>query len=119
MKNIIIIIALLTASIAGKSQAFVDLSAGLTANLQPAGIINAGVITKYGEFAATATYPIMYGGYYGYPFKDGALTPYFGYGSNGIFGGLKIKYYDAIAFDLRVRRDALTITFGYTLKRKQ
>jgi hypothetical protein len=115
MKPLLIIVAILTASIAAKSQAFVDVSAGISTNLGLAGIMNAGYNSRYGEVAATGTYPFMYGVYYGYSFKDGALTPYLGYSSNGIFGGLKIKYYDAIAFDLRVRRDALTVTFGYTI----
>jgi hypothetical protein len=110
MKKLIGIAILIMLCSVAKSQVFADVSAGFSAALKPAGIVSIGYSGKLGEAAITANYPFMYGAYYGYRIKD--ITPYIGFGSQGVFGGLKATYNQAIAFDARVSKDAVILAFG-------
>jgi hypothetical protein len=114
MKKLIIVLSILFFSIKSNSQVFVDGAIGIATSIKPAGIINIGYNTKLGEFGTTATYPKMMGIYYGY--RLNAVTPYIGYGTLGLFGGLKSNYYNNVCFDLRVRKDIVMLTFGYNFQ---
>jgi opacity protein-like surface antigen len=103
-------------SITAAAQPYADISAGLTSSLRPAATFNFGLSTKYGEPFLTATWPLMAGVGYGYPLNG--ITPYAGYGTGGAFVGIRFRHYDAIAADVRVRRDVINLTFGWSFRRK-
>jgi opacity protein-like surface antigen len=106
----------LAIGLAASAQPYADISTGLTSNLRMSGIVNIGVSTRYGEAFATAQWPKMAGVGFGYALRG--FTPYVGYGTAGAFGGLRIRHYNAIACDVRISGKALSLTIGYTLKRK-
>jgi hypothetical protein len=106
----------LAISLAATAQPYADISTGLTSNLRMSGIVNIGVSTSHGEAFATAQWPKMAGLGLGYPLRG--FTPYVGYSTAGAFAGLRIRHYDAIACDVRISGKTLSITIGYTLKRK-
>jgi hypothetical protein len=111
-----LIIAVLALSLNATAQPYADISTGLTSNLRVAAVINIGVSTRYGEAFATAQWPKMAGLGFGYPLRG--FTPYLGYSTAGAFAGVRIRHYNAIACDVRISGKTLSLTIGYTLKRK-
>jgi len=115
MKHTLTVIGL-AIGLSATAQPYADISTGLTSNLRMSGIVNIGVSTRYGEAFATAQWPKMAGLGFGYPLRG--FTPYVGYGTAGAFAGLRIRHYNAIACDVRISGKTLSLTIGYTLKRK-
>ena len=111
-----IIIAVLALSLSATAQPYADISTGLTSNLRMSGIVNIGMSTRYGEAFVKAQWPKMAGVGFGYSLRS--FTPYIGYSTAGAFAGLRIRHYNAIACDVRISGKALSLTIGYTLKRK-
>ena len=90
-----------------------DATVGMTASLQPAGIIRAYVTNGSTEAGLGFMYPAAITAHLGH--RMGNITPYIGLGSEAWMVGLKWHVYNAIAVDASITGRNFRLTFGYSL----